>query len=301
MSKQTAIKRYFLIIKRLQIRKQSFEQLNAFLQTQFEIRGYVYSFSLRTFQREINEIRDVFGIDIQYNKLEKNYFITEEESPEQKQQERLLEVYELLNILETSDIYKDKIFFESRKVKGIEHVFGFLYGIKNRFLIKTEHTNFSDGSEYSKTIKPLALKESQGRWYVLAEDTKDALIKTFALDRIFDLEITKHKFEKQEINFADWFKYSFGIIKPENAIPEKIKLCFTFFQGQYIKSFPLHESQQVIFESCSEDQVVITLLNYITEDFIMELMRYGCGVEVLAPLHLAKKIKEEHKKAFEQY
>jgi len=301
MSKQTAINRYFLIIKRLQKRKQSFKQLHDYLHMQTEIRGYKCTLEKRTFQREINEIREVFGIDIQYSRAEKVYYISEEENPEQLKQDRLLEAYELLNILETSDIYKDKIFFEERKAKGLEFVFGFLYAIKNSLIVNTEHINFSDGSKYPKTIKPLALKESQGRWYILAEDSKDSYLKTFALDRIIELDITNQKFEKPEIKIEEWFKYSFGIIKPENEKPEIITLSLSFLQGQYIKSYPLHKSQQLLSESYDDDEVIFSLEMFITDDFIMELMKYGNELEVLSPAFLADKLKNEHKKAFEQY
>jgi predicted DNA-binding transcriptional regulator YafY len=300
MSKQTAVTRYFLIINRLRKRKQSFKELNDYLQIQSEVRGYHYTTTIRTFQREKNEIRNIFGIDIQCDS-ENIYFINEEESPAQLQQQRLLESYELLNILGTADLYKDKLFLETRKPKGIEHIFGILHAIKNNLVINTSHTNFSDGSEYSKTLKPIAVKESQGRWYVIAEDSKDAALKTFALDRITDFEITREKFEKPSLNMEQWFNNSFGIIKPANEKPQVVKLSFSFRQGQYIKSFALHKSQQIELENKDDDEVVVSLEVFITEDFIMELLKYGNEVKILEPLSLVQKIKQKHQQAFEQY
>ena len=300
-SKLTIIARYLLIINRLKNRKQSLQQLNHYLQIQSEIRGYDCSIKVRTFQRELKKIRELFGVDIRNDRSEHVYYIFEETVPVLQHQDRIIESYEILNILEASDLYKEKIFFESRKSNGLQHIFGILHAIKNNFIANTEHINFPDGSLYSKSIKPFAIKESQGRWYVLAEDIKDSHLKTFALDRISDLDITKQKFEKPEVNIEEWFKYSFGIMNAENEKPAKIKLSFSFLQGQYIKSFPLHKSQQVIFENYDEDEVTISLEVFITDDLIMELMKYGNELKVLAPEFLAEKMKEEHKKAFEQY
>jgi hypothetical protein len=50
-------------------------------------------------------------------------------------------------------------------------------------------------------------------------------------------------------------------------------LSFDDYQGKYIKSLPLHESQQTI--SDSENELQIKLKLYITHDFIMELLSYG--------------------------
>ena len=41
-----------------------------------------------------------------------------------------------------------------------------------------------------RTSEPYALKEFKTRWYVLAKDNGDSNIKSFALDRLTNLEIT---------------------------------------------------------------------------------------------------------------
>jgi predicted DNA-binding transcriptional regulator YafY len=36
--------------------------------------------------------------------------------------------------------------------------------------------------------KPLAIKESEHRWYLVAQDEKDGSVKNFGFDRIIDLK-----------------------------------------------------------------------------------------------------------------
>jgi predicted DNA-binding transcriptional regulator YafY len=57
----------------------------------------------------------------------------------------------------------------------------------------------------------LALKESKDRWYLIAIDTKDKILKSFGLDRINYLDVAKNQFrEKYKYNFREHFKNAFG-------------------------------------------------------------------------------------------
>jgi predicted DNA-binding transcriptional regulator YafY len=48
----------------------------------------------------------------------------------------------------------------------------------------------------SRKVHPLALKESKDRWYLIAIDTKDKILKSFGLDRINYLDVAKNSSEK---------------------------------------------------------------------------------------------------------
>ena len=121
------------------------------------------------------------------------------------------------------------------------------------------------------------------------------------MDRVKDLEITKLKFENIDFNVENWFKYYFGVNKGNEIVPSKIKLSFTHLQGQYIKSYPLHWSQNIEFESLDKDEVIASLELYVSDDFMMELLKYGNEVKVLAPESLAKRMKIEYRSALHLY
>ena len=63
--------------------------------------------------------------------------------------------------------------------------------------------------------------------------------------------------------------------------PQQIILSYEPIQGKYIKSFPLHESQQIIIDN--DDELRIKLYVYITHDLNMELLSYGNSLTVLEP------------------
>ena len=58
-------------------------------------------------------------------------------------------------------------------------------------LSEFNYIKFWDGSESSRRVKPISLKEARNRWYLIAMDEKGNIVKNFSLDRIQDLIIRK--------------------------------------------------------------------------------------------------------------
>lgn len=301
MSIKTILRRHSLIIGRLKNKKSlSFDELKNYLERKSEEDQLNYNLSKRTFEREIIDIREVYKIDIQYNKRLRGYCI-EESDKSNDEGERLLQAYELCNIFGYADNYTGSIFLEQRKSVGIEYVLEVLSAIKNRVIISFVFKDFDSGDEYKKEVKPLAVKESQGRWYLFGIDTQNDSNNIFPLDRVIDIARTRIKFEYQPFDIQEYFKYSFGIRKLKDKLPEMVRLSFTFLQGQYVKSYPLHSTQKIEYESKDEDEVIISLIIYVTDDFMMEILKYGCEVKVLEPSSFAKRMKNELKRAIQYY
>jgi proteasome accessory factor B len=144
------------------------------------------------------------------------------------------------------------------------------------------------------------MKGFKNRWYVIAKDLKDGNVKTFALDRLTNFEITNRKFEYlKDYNIEENYRYCFGIINPNNEEPQNILLSFDPFQGKYIKSLPLHETQQIVIDN--EEELQIKLKLCVTQDLVMELLSFGDDLKVLNPKSLADEIKKAHHQAFKQY
>ena len=82
-------------------------------------------------------------------------------------------------------------------------------------------------------------------------------------------------FDSYNFNVSEYFKHCFGIIRPddEDSAPEKIILSFNSFKGKYIKSLPLHHSQQLLIDNETETRVSIEV--YITHDLLMEILSHG--------------------------
>lgn len=293
MSKQTFISRYSLIIKRLEKSPATYEQIKRHLENESDIQDRNYTISQRSLQRDIKDISEQFNIEIANEKRgERRYYIKSRPETE-GQGQRLLESYQMTSIVKASQDFANYVFLETRKPDGLEHFYGLLHAIKNNKVIKLVYKKFYNDDVSDRKLLPLALKEAKSRWYLIAEDTKDCQTKTFGLDRISDLEITKTNFKKEpNTDYNELFKNCFGIINPANQKAEKIKLSFTYQQGQYAKTFPLHKNQVIISESKEEDEVLVEVYLLITDDFIMELLSLGPDVEIISPKKLRNEIKK---------
>lgn len=298
MSKRESFLRYSHIINRLQKSPATFKEIRSYLDLMSELQDYDFSISNRTLQRDIVDIRSMFNNDIQYDFKRKVYFIADESKSDSNA--RMLEAFEMFNALNLADELTQHVHFEKRKPQGTEHFYGILHAIKNNLVIKVKYFKYEEEKTINRVLEPLLLKEFKNRWYVVAKDPDDGYTKTFGLDRILDLEITKKKFSPPtDFDPNLFFKNCFGIITPNDQPCEEIILSFDSWQGKYVKSFPLHESQQVLLDNESETQIKLKL--YVTYDLVMELLSFGDRVKIMAPERLRDEICRVYANALEEY
>ena len=305
MSKRGYISRYLLILKKLKVKPYStYEELQTYIENQFDYLqmqddNLQIGFSKRTLQRDINEIRNVFGIDIEYSKSQKGYFISQNEN-ENMNFQRMMEAFEMFNSLNLAQDLTPFIHLEKRRPQGTENLYGLLHAIKNRLQIKFTYQKFWEEELSQRLVEPYALKEFKNRWYIMAKDSKDNNIKSFALDRLTNLEITNLNYQYPDnYSIEQSYRYCFGIISPNVEEPQDIILSFDPFQGKYIKTLPLHDTQQVLVDNDEEMKIKLKLC--LTHDLVMELLSFGDNMKVIEPKSLADQIKQAHKKAYRQY
>jgi predicted DNA-binding transcriptional regulator YafY len=298
MAKTDTFVRYTLIVAKLRKHKAGFQEIASYLQSESDNRGYNLNISKRTFQRDINEISKLFDIEIQFNRSEKAYFISNDDSDKNK--ERIIEALDIFHALNMSDNLSKHIQFENSHSQGTQHLHGLLHAIKNKYTIELGHRKYWDSVASIRTVDPLAIKEFKRRWYLVAYDMKDNIIKVFGLDRIAYFDITTKQFtDYLNFNVNKHFENCFGVIKPLHGKPEKIELSFDHFQGLFIKSLPLHHTQEILKDD--DDELRISLKLYITHDFLMELQSYGATVKVIQPASLVKKLKETYNQGLKHY
>jgi len=298
MSKRDYIIRYLLIIKKIRnSRFTTFSEINEYIQREFELLDTPRNISLRTFQRDLNEIRTIFNIDIKCNNSNQYYIADEENSGFNN---RMMEAFDVINSLSTGQQLAPHIILEKRCPLGTEHLYGLLHAMRNFHIVRFAYAKYYEQDISFREVEPYALKEFKGRWYLLSNDHKDDIVKTFALDRINELEISKKKFTyPAEMNPDDYFKNCFGVITSSETVPEKIVLSFEPLQGKYIKSYPLHESQKILDDN--ETELLIELNLFVTHDLIMELLSFGEEVKVIRPDSLMNELKSSYRNALNLY
>lgn len=297
MTRREGYARLALIIKKVR-KHPTFQEILDYLALESEIQGYNFRVSKRTFQRDLEDIRSLYGIDIQYDFSRGVYFVEMEEQPDVHG--RILEAFDTLNALNLSDRLSTQIHFEKRKPLGTENLYGLLHAITNRLRIEFIHQKFWEDFSTIRTVEPYALKEFKNRWYLVAKDQKDDKIKTFGLDRLSSLTITKTKFTRPETFTIDnYFEHCFGIITPDKGEPQEVILSFLPQQGKYIKTMPLHESQEILVDD--EKEVRVSLKLFLSYDFLLEILSHGDNVKVISPAIFVEQVTSKLRNALNRY
>lgn len=290
------IARMNLIITKLRRKPCTWIEMENYLAQKSEFDGSNFTVSKRTFERDVNDIREIYNIDIQYNRTQGVYQIDFAD----QMNERILEAYDTFNALNLSDRLSQHIHFEKRRPQGTENLHGFLHAIQNKLQIKFVYYKYGRDELTNRHAEPYALKEFRNRWYILVKDLGDQKTKTFALDRLTDLQITNTKFKFPEgFDVNEYFNDYFGITAWQKGNPQKIVLSFNEYQGKYIKSLPLHHSQEVLVDTAHEFRIKLFLNP--THDLEMELLSYGENLKVLEPESLVNKMKKRLKATLEGY
>ena len=305
MSKKGYISRYLLLLKKLkQTPYASFEDISFFFTRQFDALQLFddqlqVAFSKRTLQRDIREIRDLFGIDIGWSKKYKGYYLLDDEHDRLNFQ-RVLEAFDLFHSLELASDLKDCIQPESRQASGAVHLPDLVRAIRQSRNIRFEYEKFKDDSHTQRMVDPYLIKEFRQRWYVVGRDHQDGKVKSFGLDRVRHLEISTKRMTKPDPGVPqNIYRYAFGITATGQEKPQRIVLAFDPLQGKYIKSLPLHHSQTILSDDRNGLTVELTLC--ISHELVMELLSFGATVTVIKPTALAQRLKKEYAKALQYY
>ena len=298
MTKRESVLRYIHIMNKLRRGAANFEQIDAYLSQQSELQGGNFNMSKRQFQRDLKDIESIFEVEIEFDFKLKVYAINQDETSEVSQ--RRMEALDVFNALKIGESSSMSIHFEKRKPKGTENFHGLLHAINNKLQISFTYQKYWEDAITHRTVEPYALKEFRNRWYLLANDLKDKQVKSFAFDRLTELEITKKKFNfSATFDVNEHYKFCFGIISPNDHDLKEVILSFDPTQGKYIKSLPLHETQEILVDD--EHEIRIRLKIYLTLDFIMEILSHGENVKVMKPKSLIANLKHSYQKALAQY
>ncbi|HJF71476.1 MAG TPA: WYL domain-containing protein [Butyricimonas virosa] len=292
MSKIGYIQRYLIIIRKIKRSPYiSLKDLLQYVEEQLAFHDLEHvGISMRTLQRDMKDIRLELGISIEYCRRNKGYYIPSDEDQD-SDIEKVLEPFELLNSINADNGLPAFVFPERHKASGSEYLYGVIHAITNQLRINISYQKFGETTAFERIVEPYVLKEFHGRWYLLGyEKVRPEKLKTFGLDRITNLSILTEHFRRREgLKMEELFRDSFGIVLEEEQPVEDITLAFDRYDKAYLKSSPLHPSQQIIKED--ENGFVIQLKLKITSDFIMELLSRSNSLQVIAPQSLKEHIR----------
>jgi len=332
-SNKSAFYRYLLIDKRIANKYQPYpniEELKSYVE---EKTGQ--KISTRQLEYDLAEMKNSevlsFYAPIEFDKTHKgykyanfNYSIGQFVKLNQEDLDSLEMAFEILDTYKGIDVFKnfkvaiDKMNSEfnvtkNHSAKEVENILqpqinsgseglqwlNILVGlIKEKINIKVEYGKFS-GEKKNYILSPFILKEFDSRWYLVARDTKDKIIKVFGLERILMIEKDESSYVLGDFNSKVFFRNVFGItIKPEANV-EKIVLEFDSYAAHFIKTKPIHSSQKITAEN--EKNVVFQLEVYSSVELKNLILSWGRSCRVISPEGFRNEIKTELQELLKRY
>lgn len=203
----------------------------------------------RTLERDLKNLKDDFGIGINYSRSVRGYILEEDEgyiSSFLKFAEfsSLAEMYEE-GIKDYKSFSKYIIPDDSSDFTGLHNMARIIKGITLSRKLTFLKENYSKETKKSYKVTPLRLKEYLNRWYLIAVPDGENEIRNFGIDRISNLKLTDEKsyvsndFEAQ-INL---YENIVGLNFNESEKVEKVILKVDNNQLKYLRSLPLHKTQ----------------------------------------------------------
>lgn len=259
----------------------------------------------RTFDNWRCAIWDLFGINIENeNRGEYRYYIANEgDIHGNGLRSWLFNTLCVSNALSSCQGINDRILLEYVP-SGQSNLQTVLEAMKENRVLNISYHSYWKEEEYNFDVQPYCVKLFRQRWYMVARSTYpyycEKRPRIYALDRITYLHKTEHTFRMpDDWDAAEYFEGCFGVIADHKTDIQPVTLKVNPSQANYLRSLPLHESQQETERT--PDYSIFTLNLRPTFDFQQELLWNGEDIEVLEPLWLREEIAGKIKRMWNKY
>lgn len=263
------------------------------------------------FIEDRNRILNLFGINIETFRVGKNsckYRIKQSESIENAILANLSTfAVRSMEMKIAVDNCTDRIFFQSYyddflKLEALKGA------ITNNQLVRIKHLKHDKGAEISEPVlAPWWIRPHRDHLYLFAPIQKPdgsftKNIYPYGLDRILDIKILPTHFTPPATTAEEYFYYAFGISSRPDTIPTTIILRAHGVEMKYIKTRPLHHTQQLIGDW--NDKVPFADFSICivpSLEFYGHVQSRGELLEVLGPAEVRNTVAEAISKAAGRY
>ena len=255
----------------------------------------------RTFHTWKNEVEEMFGLVIMCDKHDGDrYYIENREDLEGEGLQRwLLNTMSVSNMLLENKSLNDRILLENIP-SGQDFLATVMEAMKKSKVLEITYKSYWRERESTFRVAPYCVKLFRQRWYLVGNSVYEDKIRIYSLDRVLEAQLTDEPF-KYPKNFSPevYFSGCFGVIRNDGIEVETVKLKANVNQANYLRSLPLHPSQEETERHA--DHSIFTLQVRPTFDFQQELLWNGDALEVLEPLWLREEIADVVKRMGEMY
>lgn len=248
---------------------------------------------LRTFHRWKDAAQDLFQINIDCDRRTNEYYISTPKALARDDLRRwLLETASLTMLLRDNAALSPRILLE--EIPSAQRFLStVIAAMKTNTVLDITYRSFSREQADSFLVEPYCVKCFRQRWYMLARSPFYDSLRLYALDRIQKMEAVEDSKFRLSCDFsaADYFAEYFGVIPNPDVDLEEIVLKVSADQSDYLRTLPLHASQQET--ECTDDYSLFTYSLRPTYDFKQCLLSLGAEAEVLSPAWLRGEMTDE--------
>lgn len=295
MSFVTKIKSIGIILNYLDVHKTATaEQLLS------RLKEHEMAASERTFERLKADMQNDFGLELVYENHA--YTLRRNNNPSQAWFLNMVDIIREMEFyrhaLEHPE-YQNRILHEESNKPNFYHHLAPIFEaiVKSRKISFTYHF-FNSDQWIEITMEPYLLKKFQQRWYVVGRSDYHGEIRSYGLDRISELKISKDTF-----NFKGHKELiaKFNSIVGLNYSHEPVRMVLRAFdlQQSYLNELPLHHSQKVI----AKGENFTDFEYHLRPNFelMQQLMRIADQAVVLEPSDLKQAMKNKISDALKLY
>lgn len=252
----------------------------------------------RTFYHYRRNIEENFNIIIDCDSNGR-YFIDKGDSARARAMSNwFLDSYALSSVFKDSSIPSDRIDLEEIP-SARQFLTLVLEAIKKSNKINFSYKGFNRSrTETDIIFSPYYLKLYKQRWYMVGLKEKGKTIRTYALDRITEMNITGDTFRlPDEASIDSLFGNIIGVTT-SHADTRKVVLKVSPMQAKYFRALPFHPSQE---EMIHDNYSIFTFDLKLNFELVHEILALGDAVKVEAPPELKIMVTEQLRAALSQY
>ena len=250
------------------------------------------------FHRWKSTVEMLFDVHIKCNAYNEYYI---EEASDLRGADLRLHLLNLMSIdslLKDSKELSDQILFEPIP-SGEKFLAPIIEAMRDGCILEMTYQGFAKTEPSTFMVEPYCLKMFKQRWYMLAHSVGKDKTLIYSLDRIHAVEPTKQKYKlPKDFNAEAYFKNTYGVTGTDE-VPEDIEICIDAMQANYLRTLPLHSSQEEIERN--DDYSIFRFHMVPSYEFLQELRKYGSDVEVISPESVRAEFREDTESLYRIY
>ncbi len=171
-----------------------------------------------------------------------------------------------------------------------------LDAVRARREVRFDYHKLTGSKPESRTVHPYHVGQIEHGWYVVAYDPARKGMRTFALQRIGNLQVLKVRFTRDPgFNARDHLGGGFGVWsyneKPRH--PHEVRVRFEGYAARVIGERMWHPTQQIVPLRKDGSAIEFRAVLYGLEEITRWVLSWGGKAKVLEPPELKERVRGE--------